>query len=98
MEEFTINLNGEKYVSNDETSLGEPSLTILLSDNTSIEVTHEEDGLSEEEQYFSIRHHCSDEDFNEHYYHSTMGIIEQYVATTTEETENIINLMMSKIM
>lgn len=60
-----------------ETPLGEPQMWIYLGDGTSIEVTHEEDGLAPEEQYFSIRHHCSEKDFENDAYHKTCGVIAQ---------------------
>lgn len=60
-----------------ETEYGEPQTWIYLNNGTSIEVTHEEMGLRPEEQYFSARIHCSDEDFDNDVYHSTIGIIDQ---------------------
>lgn len=60
----------------DETALGEPVAWIYLSDGTSLEICHEEEGLKEDEQFYSIRHHCSDKDFEEDKYHSTMGVIQ----------------------
>ena len=61
----------------DETAFGEPTAWIYLKDGTSIEVTHEEEGIEEESQYFSARLHCSDEDFDSNKYHGTIGIIDQ---------------------
>jgi len=66
------------YVSFDSyTSLYEPQAWIYLKDKTSVEITHEESGLDLKDQYFSVRHHCSEEDFENDVYHSTMGVIEQ---------------------
>ena len=61
----------------DHTPLGEPQAWIYLKDGTSIEITHEESGLALEDQYFSARHHCSEDDFENNVYHSTMGVIDQ---------------------
>lgn len=60
-----------------ETALGEPQAWIYLNDGTSIEITHEEDGLAPEEQYFSLRHHCSENDFESGAFAATMGVIDQ---------------------
>ena len=59
-----------------ETEYGEPQAWIYLKDGTSLEITHEEHGLTLKDQYFSVRHHCSEEDFERDLYHSTMGVIE----------------------
>ena len=60
----------------DETALGEPQAWIYFKDGSSAEITHEENGLEPEKQYFSLRHHCSEEDFDNDVYHETMGVIE----------------------
>ena len=60
-----------------ETPLGEPQAWINLGDNTSLEITHEENLLAPENQHFSLRHHCREEDFENDVYHSTMGTIEE---------------------
>lgn len=73
-----IELDGDVCLRFDsETSLGEPQGWIYLKDGTSLEITHEEHGLSASEQYFSARLHCSEKDFEDDKFHSTMGIIEQ---------------------
>ena len=60
-----------------ETAHGEPQAWIYLKDGSSIEITHEEYCLDPNEQYFSLRHHCSEEDFENDVYHSTMGVIDE---------------------
>ena len=52
-----------KETFNDETPLGEPQHWIYLKSGRNLEITHEEDGLPENEQYFSIRLHCSEEEW-----------------------------------
>jgi len=61
----------------DETEYGEPQAWVYLKDGSSIETTHEEYGLEPNEQYFSLRHHCSEEDFENDVYLSTMGVIDE---------------------
>ena len=80
-----------KETFNDETPLGEPQHWIYLKSERSIEVTHEEDGLSEDKQFFSIRLHCSDEEFDNGEYSNTVGVITTLVASTAQETLNCIN-------
>ena len=97
MKEFIITIKGKDYVSDDETELGEPSLTLELSDSTSIEITHEEDGLDTKDQFFSVRHHCSEEDFDNDIYHATLGVIDQYVVDTEEEVEDLIEFLIKDV-
>ena len=97
MDTFKVKIFGMEFESNDETALGEPSLTLHLPNDTSIEITHEEDGLSKEEQYFSVRHHCSNEDFDNDTYRATMGIISEGTAETTEEIATMIEKYLMKL-
>ena len=77
---------------NDETAFGEPSIWLSLSDDTSIEITHEEESLSEDKQFFSIRRHCSEADFDAGKYKKTVGCIEQIVTTNSDINELITTL------
>lgn len=61
------------------TAFGEPQAWVYLKDGTSLEITHEEEGLPDDKQYYSIRLHCSEEDFENDLYHKTMGVIDSYV-------------------
>ena len=83
-----------KETFNDETPLGEPQHWIYLKSGRSLEITHEEDGLPENEQYFSIRLHCSEEEFDNGDYSSTVGVITTLIATTAQDTLNCINVIM----
>ena len=83
-----------KETFNDETPLGEPQHWIYLKSGRSIEVTHEEDGLPENKQYFSIRLHCSEEEFDNGEYSSTIGVITTLTATTAQDTLNCIVAIM----
>ena len=90
----TKDIENFKETFNDETPLGEPQHWIYLKSGRSIEVTHEEDGLPENEQYFSIRLHCSEEEFDNGEYSSTVGVITTLIATTAQDTLNCINVIM----
>ena len=79
---------------NDETDFGEPQHWIYLKSGRSLEITHEEDGLPENEQYFSIRLHCSEEEFDNGEYSSTIGVITTLTATTAQDTLNCIVAIM----
>ena len=83
-----------KETFNEETPLGEPQHWIYLKSGRSIEITHEEYGLPENEQFFSIRLHCSDEEFDNGEYSSTVGVITTLIATTAQDTLNCINTIM----
>ena len=90
----TKDIENFKETFNDETPLGEPQHWIYLKSGRSLEVTHEEDGLPENEQYFSIRLHCSEEEFDNGEYSSTIGVITTLIATTALDTLNCINAIM----
>lgn len=90
----TKDIENFKETFNDETPLGEPQHWIYLKSGRSLEVTHEEDGLPENEQFFSIRLHCSDEEFDNGDYYKTCGVITILTATTAQDTLNCINAIM----
>ena len=83
-----------KETFNDETIFGEPQHWIYLKSGRSIEVTHEENGIPESNQYFSIRFHCSEEEFDNGNYYETYGVITTLIATTAQDTLNCINAIM----
>ena len=90
----TKDIENFKETFNDETPLGEPQHWIYLKSGRSLEITHEEDGLPENEQYFSIRLHCSEEEFDNGEYSSTVGVITTLIATTAQDTLNCTNAIM----
>ena len=90
----TKDIENFKETFNDETDFGEPQHWIYLKSGRSLEVTHEEDGLPENEQYFSIRLHCSEEEFDNGEYSNTVGVITTLVASTARDTLNCINAIM----
>lgn len=61
-----------------ETSFGEPQAWASLNNGRSIEVVLEQEGLEEKDYYFSVRLHCNEEEYNNHDYHRTDGIIDKY--------------------
>ena len=83
---------------NDETPLGEPCARIEFSDGTELEICHEEKGVKA--PYYSVRLHCSANDFNRGKYYATCGIIHQEVcddiATTIETITKIVNNNLAK--
>lgn len=90
----TKDIENFKETFNDETAFGEPQHWVYLKSGRSLEVTHEEYGLPENEQFFSIRLHCSDEEFDNGEYSSTVGVITTLIATTAQDTLNCINAIM----
>ena len=90
----TKDIENFKETFNDETAFGEPQHWIYLKSGRSLEVTHEEYGLSENEQYFSIRLHCSEEEFDNMDYYRTCGVITTLTATTAQDVLNCIVAIM----
>ena len=56
---------------------GEPQAFISLENGRSIEITLEKEGLSEEDFFYSGRLHCTEEEFDNNAFPSTMGILNQ---------------------
>lgn len=90
----TKDIENFKETFNYESPSGEPQHWIYLKSGRSLEVTHEEDGLPENEQYFSIRLHCSSEEFDNGGYWKTCGVITTLTATTAQDTLNCIVAIM----
>ena len=90
----TKDIENFKETFNDETPLGEPQHWIYLKSGRSLEITHEEYGLPENKQYFSIRLHCSNEEFDNEEYSNTVGVITTLTATTAQDTLNCIVAIM----
>ena len=64
-----------------DTAYGEPQGWLYLDNGESVEVTYESYGIPRSACYFSIRRHCSDEDFVADRYHETMGVIDSLVVS-----------------
>ena len=90
----TKDIENFKETFNDETDFGEPQHWIYLKSGRSLEITHEEYGLSENEQYFSIRLHCSEEEFDNGEYSNTVGVITTLIATKAQDVLNCIVAIM----
>ena len=90
----TKDIENFKETFNDETPLGEPQHWIYLKSGRSLEITHEEAGLPEEQQYFSIRLNCSEEEFNNGEYYKTCEVITTLTTATAQDTLNCIIAIM----
>ena len=76
---------------NFETELGEPQWYHQLNKGRILEVTHEEFGLSKENQFYSCRVHCSDKEYADGYFRRTLGIIDIMVVNDEDfDAENIL--------
>lgn len=65
-----------KIADSTESEYGEPQLWLYLESGRSIEITLESYCIPKEKQFFSIRLHCSDDEFDDDVYKKTCGIIE----------------------
>lgn len=65
--------DGKSLKLNAETKYSESQIWLRLSNSASIEITHEQDGIPEEDYFFSFRLHCSDEEKDK--YKETCGVI-----------------------
>lgn len=69
-----------------ETALGEPQAYLELPHGRSLEITHEEAGLPEKDQYYSWMVHCSNQEFDDEKFHKTMGVIDKDISDDLSET------------
>lgn len=68
---------------NSETAYGDPQWWMCGLDRDRIlEVTHEEYGLSKDEQFYSCRVHCNEDEYVNGDYDETNGIIEMICLDT----------------
>lgn len=65
--------DGKSFKLNAETKYSESQIWLRLSNGASIEITHEQDGIPEEDYFFSFRLHCSNEEKDK--YKETCGVI-----------------------
>lgn len=79
-----------------ETALGEPQLFLDCENKRYLEITKEQDGLLPEEEFYSIRYNCSDQEYYDNEFGHT-GIIEtwytQDIPTTTFKEPELIELL-----
>lgn len=77
----------------DYTECGEPRAWVYLPNGRTIEVTHEEEGLDTKDQYFSVRLHCTDKEFDNMSFDTYMGVIDY---CTSPNTPNVLDVIYIK--
>ena len=79
-----------------ETALGEPQLFLYCENNRYLEITKEQDGLTTENEFYSIRYNCNDEEFEDNKFGNN-GIIDSWntqdIPTTTFKEPELIELL-----
>lgn len=73
----------------DYTEYGEPRAWVYLPNGRTIEVTHEEEGLDTKDQYFSVRLHCTDKEFDNMSFDTYVGVIDY---CTSPNTPNVLDV------
>lgn len=73
----------------DYTEWGEPRAWLYLPNGRTIEVTHEEEGLDTKDQYFSVRLHCTDKEFDNMSFDTYVGVIDY---CTSPNTPNVLDV------
>lgn len=68
-----------------ETDFGEPQYIVYLKSGRSIEVTLEQKGLKEEDEYYCVRYLCSDKEYENGDFRLTDGIIDVYNMQSNSE-------------
>ena len=79
-----------------ETALGEPQLFLDCENKRYLEITKEQDGLLPEEEFYSIRYNCNDEEYANNEFGNN-GIIDSWnttdIPTTTFKEPELIELL-----
>ena len=57
------------------TAYGEPEAWIYLENGRSIQIVYYKKGISPDYQFFSVVLHCSEDEYNNGYYHETRGLM-----------------------
>ena len=78
------------------TGYGEPQAFVTLENGRSIEVTLEKEMLPETDYFYSARLHCTEEEFNNKDYNSTVGII-NCVTSASANVDEIKDLLIATL-
>ncbi len=86
----------QKQFGENQNGFGEPQAWISLPNGRSIEITLEQEGLSEEEYYYSVRLYRNEEEINNYNLKTTCGIIESYCSDN--EGEHQLEYLLTQIL
>lgn len=78
------------------TAYGEPQAFVTLENGRSIEITLEKEMLPETDYFYSARLHCTEEEFDNNDYHSTVGIINS-IASASANVDEIKDLLIASL-
>jgi len=78
------------------TDYGEPQAYIKLENGRSIEITHEQEDLPEDEYYYSVKLNCNSAEYDDKEYSLTDGVIDQY-ASSYDNEEELLPLIISAL-
>lgn len=82
---------------NSHTEYGEPQIWISFSDGTSLEITHETNELKPKDYFYTMRHHCSENDFDNDKYSDTIGIINSFKYSTLDDLKKGLCIFLNKM-
>ena len=74
--------------------LSEPQILLSLESGRSVEITLESNGLLEEDWYYSVRLHCSEEEFDRGEYESTVGVIDSLIGSCIDSAATALSMML----
>ena len=78
----------ESQFNDNSNSFGESQAWIYLNNTErSIEITHEKEGLSPAEEFYSLILHCNEKEFDDGEFYKTNGIIERFLTHTISDAE-----------
>lgn len=94
MEDYTKFLEQKFQSEVKQTTLGEPQIWLSLESGRNVEITFESNGLPEEDCYYSVRLHCSEEEFNRGEYEFTMGIIHSLIGSCIDSAATALGMLL----
>lgn len=75
IDEMLADIRNQFELEENCTPFGEPEAWVCLENGRSVQIVHEEEGLSSDYQFFSVRLHCSDDEYDNGYYNESFGMI-----------------------
>lgn len=89
IDEMLADIRNQFEAGNNFNSWGEPQAWICLENGRGVEIVHEEECLPPDEQYFRIILHCTDDEFDNGYYHGSCGMIS---SSCSYDTPNVLDI------
>lgn len=89
IDEMLADIRNQFESEDNYTACREPEAWLCLENGRSVQIVHEEEGFSPDNQFFSVTLHCSDEEYTNLCYHGSCGVI---TVTESYDTPNSLDI------